>query len=489
MTAMELPAKISKPPAALMHERAYVGGAWVGADDCRPVTNPSTRETLGHVPALTRDTVTAAISAASQALPAWKAMLAPERAAILMHWHDLILSNADDLAELLTFEQGKPFADAQGEIAYGAGFIKWFAAEAQRTYGDVIPSHLPNRKLFTQQEPLGVVALVTPWNFPSAMLTRKAGAALAAGCTAICVPSMETPFSALALADLAEQAGIPAGVFNVLTGDAGVIVPMLCEEPVVRGLSFTGSTEIGRLIARTCGATVKRLSLELGGHAPFIVCADADPESAARAAVDAKFQTSGQDCLAANRIFVHRDIVEDFTRHFVHHTQLLKVADGFERGAQLGPLIHDRAVDKCMDHIEDAVSKGARLLHGGARMDPDSLFFEPAVLADVTDAMKIYREETFGPVAAITPFEDDAAVIVAANDSEYGLAAYVFTRDLSRAVRMSEALEFGMVAINTVKFTGAPIPFGGIKQSGLGREGARQGIEEFLETKYVCMAI
>lgn len=489
MTVISPPKIRASLRSKLFRQEAFVDGAWIGSDEGIAVCNPSTGEVIGHVPALDRDHVEAAIEAARRALPGWKSLLGWERASVLMRWHDLILENADTLAELLTLEQGKPLADARGEIEYGAGFIKWFAEEAQRTFGEVIPSHLKNRKLFTQKEALGVVALVTPWNFPSAMLTRKAGAALAAGCTAIAVPSAETPFSALALAALAEQAGVPAGVFNVVTGDAAVLVPPLCEASAVRGLSFTGSTQIGRLIAAQCAGTIKRLSFELGGHAPFIVFADADPDATAKAAVAAKFQTSGQDCLAANRIFVHRDIAEAFSQRFVLHARALKVGDGFEVDAELGPLIHDRALGKCVEHIEDAVGKGARLLQGGQSPVPGSLFFEPAVLTDVTDEMLIYREETFGPVAAISSFSDEAEVIDAANDTEYGLAAYVFTHDVARALRMSDALEYGMVAVNTVKLTGPPIPFGGVKQSGLGREGGRLGIEEFLETKYVCVAL
>lgn len=473
----------------LFRQEAFVAGRWISGAEYVPVLNPSTGKTIGQVPALDRADVEQAIAAAQAALPAWKSLLAAERADILMRWHDLILSSIDALAELLTLEQGKPVADARGEIEYGASFIKWFAAEAQRSCGEVIPSHLKDRKLYTQKEAVGVAALVTPWNFPSAMLTRKAGAALAAGCTAVAVPSAETPFSALALAVLAQQAGMPDGVFNVVTGDAAQIVSVLCEATAVRAVSFTGSTRIGRLIAAQCAGTVKRVSLELGGHAPFIVCPDADPDEAARAAVAARFQTSGQDCLAANRIFVHRDVAAAFCDRFVHHAAELKVADGFDPAAELGPLIHDRAVGKCVEHIHDAVTKGARLLHGGDAPDSGSLFFEPAVLVDVDETMAIYREETFGPVAAICIYDTEAEAIRRANDSEYGLAAYVFTGNLSRAMRMGDALEYGMVAVNTVKLTGPPIPFGGMKQSGLGREGGRHGIEEFLETKYLCVAI
>lgn len=489
MTIEPMPTKL---PAwnDVLHQDAYVDGRWVDTDVARiAVSNPADGSIVGSVPSLGVDHAEQAIAGASRALSAWRKLLPQERADILLRWHDLILRHTDPLAALMTAEQGKPLADAKGEIAYGAGFIRWFAEEARRTYGEVIPSHLPDRKMLVQKEALGVVALVTPWNFPSAMLTRKAAAALAAGCTAIAVPSLETPFSALALAALAEEAGVPAGVFSVLTGDPETLVGALCDSPVVRGLSFTGSTVIGRMLLARCAATVKRVSLELGGHAPFLVFPDCDVEQAAAAAVAAKYQTSGQDCLAANRIYVHEDIKEAFADAFARVAQRLTVGPGFEPDVELGPLINERAVAKAREHVEDAIARGARLLAGGDLDRRGGLFFAPTVLADVTDEMKIVQEETFGPVAAILSFSDEDAVIEAANDTQYGLVAYVFTRDVSRACRVSDALEYGMVAVNTVKLTGPPIPFGGVKQSGLGREGSRHGIDEYLEQKYICLGL
>jgi len=475
----------------LLCERAYVAGKWVGADVEARVTvlNPATGETIGSVPDLGAEHVSDAIATAQSALPAWRRLLPRQRADVLMAWRQLMLDNAEALAMMITLEQGKPIADSKSEIEYGAEFVRWFAEEASRLYGEVIPSHLPDRKLSVQREPVGVVGVVTPWNFPSAMMTRKVAAALAAGCTVVAAPSMETPFSALALAKLAEQAGVPRGAFSVLTGDAETVVGELCRNPTVRALSFTGSTRIGRLIAVQCAPTLKRVSLELGGHAPFIVFADADVETAARAAVTAKFQTSGQDCLAANRIFVHEDLLAAFIAAFIREAQGLKLGVGADAGVDLGPLINDATYRKSEDQVADALAKGARLAMGGAPAIADGLFFPPTLLLDVTPDMTIMHEETFGPVAAVMPFATETEVIRAANDTEYGLVAYAFTKDLSRAHRLIDALDYGMVAINTVKLTGAPIPFGGVKQSGIGREGSRHGIEEFTELKYACIGV
>lgn len=471
-----------------LRQQAYVNGRWIDAPERAEVVDPANGAVIGSVPKLAAAQVRTAMEAAAAAFPEWRALLPRDRAERLMEWRRLMLARADELAMIMTREQGKPLRDARGEIEYGAEFVRWFAEEANRAYGDVIPSHLPGRKMLVQRGPVGVAALVTPWNFPSAMLTRKAAAALAAGCTVVAAPSMETPFSALALAALAEEAGFPPGVFSVLTGDPQTIVGELCSSNTVRAMSFTGSTEIGRLVMAQCANTVKRVSLELGGHAPFLVFPDVDVEAAAAAAVAAKFQTSGQDCLAANRIFVHRDIHDPFLEAFVRLTQDLVVGPGVDPATDIGPLVTEATLKKSLEHISDARAKGAHLLCGGRTRRP-GLFLDPAVLSGVTADMKIMREETFGPVAAILSFDDEEALVRAANDTDYGLVAYVFTRDLSRAHRIADALEFGMVAINTVKITGAPIPFGGVKQSGLGREGSRHGLDEFMDLKYVCIAV
>jgi len=469
--------------------KACCAGAWIEAKDGAvfEVTDPADGAVIGTVPALGASEVHVAIAAAQAALPGWRALLPQQRAALLENWYQLMLQHREDLALLMTAEQGKPLNDARGEIDYAASFVRWFAEEGRRLGGSTLASHLPGRKLSVQQEALGVVATVTPWNFPSAMITRKAAAALAAGCTVINVPSLETPFSALALAELAQRAGIPDGVFSVLTGPPGVLVGELCRDKRVRGLSFTGSTEVGRLLMVQCAPTLKRLSFELGGHAPFIVFDDVNLDQAVDAAIAAKFQTSGQDCLAANRIYVQHSIYEAFNERFAARAAALRTGSGFNPDTDLGPLMNRRAVSKCNEHIAEALEKGARLLCG--KRSVASQFYPPAVLADVTNNMKITREETFGPVAAIMPFSDEQQVIDAANDSEYGLMAYVYTRDISRACRVADALEYGMVGVNSIKVTGPPIPFGGIKQSGLGREGGTAGIEEFTELKYVCIEV
>ncbi len=473
----------------LFRQQAYVGGQWRAADRGNTVAvfDPANGEQLGIIPNMGVAETRRAIEAARRAYPEWRALLPQQRTDLLFAWYRLILDNKQDLARLMTLEQGKPLSEALGEIDYAASFVLWFAEEAKRVYGETIPSHLLHRRMMVVREPIGVTAAVTPWNFPSAMITRKASAALAAGCTMVVRPASETPFSALALAELAHRAGIPAGVLSMVTGDPEPIVGELCANPTVRALSFTGSTEVGRLLLAQGAPTVKKMSMELGGHAPFIVFPGADIEDAAYGAVQAKFQTTGQDCLAANRIFVHRDDYEQFLERFAALANRLKVGPGLEPEVEQGPLIDDQAVAKCREHIEDAVAKGARVMAGGGSHALGGRFFQPTVLADVTPEMTIFREETFGPVAAVMPFDDEQDVIAAANDTEFGLAAYVYARDIGRVWRLVDALEYGIVAVNTHKMTGYPIPFGGVKQSGLGREGSRHGIDEYSELKYICL--
>jgi aspartate-semialdehyde dehydrogenase len=473
----------------LLRELAYVGGAWTAGAGGRSfeVTEPASGESLAWVASLGADETGAAIDAAAAAFPGWKGLLPQQRAAILRRWFELIVSSRDDLALLMTLEQGKPLAESLGEIHYAASFVEWYAEEAKRLSAEGVASHLPSAEMIVRREPVGVVGVVTPWNFPSAMLTRKAAAALAAGCTIVAHPSSETPLSALALAELGERAGLPAGVFNVVTGDAATIVGRLCQDARVRTMSFTGSTEIGRLIAAQCAPTMKRLVMELGGHAPLIVFDDADIGKAVAIAVDAKFATSGQDCLAANRIYVQRPIYDAFCEAFAKAVAALRVGPGLEPGAQIGPLMHERAVRKVEAQVADALGRGARCLTGGARHPAGTLFYTPTLLADVPDDAAIMHDETFGPVAAVTSFDTEAEVVTRANATEYGLVAYVVTENGARQLRMGRALDYGMVAINRVKITGAPIPFGGVKQSGLGREGSRHGIEAFTDLKYLCL--
>lgn len=465
-----------------------LAGEWQGSAATFEVNDPATGHLVGHAASIAPQQLTPAIDAAQDALAEWSGLLPQQRASLLHRWCDLILENRESLAALVTHEQGKPLSEALGEIDYGASFVRWYAEEARRVAGEAIDSHIFDRRMTVRRDPVGIVAAITPWNFPSAMMARKASAALAAGCTVIGVPSAMTPFSALALARLADEAGFPGAVFSVITGDARVLVPVLCADERVRAVSFTGSTQVGRIIAGLGAPTIKRLSLELGGHAPFIVFDDADLDAAVAGAVEAKFQTSGQDCLAANRVFVHHHIYPEFVERFVEATARLKVGSGFEPGVQIGPLIGKAALEKVDAQVRDAIAKGARLCLGGGVHDAGPLFYQPTVLADVTPEMLIMQEETFGPVAAICTFSDEDDVVRRANATEYGLAAYLFTKDLARSERVSRGLEFGMVGINTATITGAPIPFGGVKQSGLGREGSRHGLEEFTELKYVCAA-
>jgi aspartate-semialdehyde dehydrogenase len=473
----------------LLREFAYVDGRWTnGVTDARfKVIDPATGLLIGWVASLGADETSRAVDAAARAFPAWRAMLPQQRAMILRKWHELIVASNDDLALIITLEQGKPLAESLGEIDYAASFIEWYAEEGKRLNAESVTSHLPGAEMIVRREALGVVGVVTPWNFPSAMLTRKAGAALAAGCTIVAHPSSETPLSALALAELAERAGVPAGVFNVVTGDAPAIVGTLCEDPRIRAMSFTGSTEIGSLIARQCAPTMKRLVMELGGHAPLIVFEDADVESAAGIAVNAKFATSGQDCLAANRIFVQRGLADGFTRAFAERIKRLKVGNGLFDGVDIGPLMHERAVAKVEKQVADAVGRGAAIVVGGGRHRPGSLFYQPTLLSGIQEDALIMREETFGPVAAISVFDSEDEVVARANATNYGLVAYVVTENGARQLRLSRALEYGMVAINRAQITGGPVPFGGWKQSGMGREGSRHGMEAFTELKYICI--
>ena len=471
----------------LFRELSYIGGKWRAAakGETLTVTNPADGCYLGAVARMGPAEGSEAVDAAAAAFPAWAERLPQERSAILRRWYETIQDHKEDLALIMTLEQGKPISEARGEIDYAASFVEYYAEEAKRPNIEGVTSHLPGAEMEVWREPTGVAALITPWNFPAAMLTRKAAAALAAGCTVVAHPSHETPFSALALAELAERAGIPAGVFSVVCGRASEIVPAWCRDPRVRVLSFTGSTEVGRLLYRESAATVKRLVMELGGHAPFLVFADADLDRAVDCAVSAKFATSGQDCLGANRFFIEAPLYDSFCKAFVAKTAALTVGPGLE-DPDIGPLMNEAAVAKQIAHVEDAVARGARLLTGGKVLDQGPLFFAPTVLADVPADAAILHEETFGPVAALAAFEAETEVLRRANDTEYGLVAYLHTEDPRRIYRASRALQFGMVAVNRTKVTGAPIPFGGMKQSGLGREGARLGMEAYTEVKYVC---
>jgi len=450
------------------------------------VIDPATGEQIADVAACSLEDADATVEAARNAFLDWRDKLPIERGQVLRAWGRLMRDNAQDLAVIMTAEQGKPLAESLGEISYAASFLEWFAGEGERAYGETLPSHLPGSRLSVQMLPLGVTVAITPWNFPSAMITRKAGAALAAGCTMIVKPAPETPLSALALAKLAQEAGMPAGVFQVLTGEAAPLARRLLEHTDVRAFSFTGSTEVGRILLTQSAATVKKASLELGGHAPFILFDDTELSKAVKGCIGAKFATSGQDCLAANRIYVQRGHYDRFVDAFAKATQELKVGHGLEPGTDIGPMTPPSVAEKCRQQIAQALSAGARLVCGGQDSPLGGNFVTPTVLADVTDDMLIAREETFGPVAAILPFDNEQDVLARANATEMGLAAYVYTNDLGRAMRLTDRLEYGMIAVNTPKFTGAPIPFGGWKQSGLGREGSRHGLLEYLEAKYVC---
>ena len=473
----------------LFRQKCYVGGEWVSTSDSSiDVINPATGEILGSVPNFGADETRAAIEAASQALAPWREQTGKERSAIMMQFYALIMEHQEDLAHLMTAEQGKPLAESRGEIAYAAPFIQWFAEEAKRVYGDLIPGHQRDRRIIVLKQPVGVVASITPWNFPSAMIARKVGPALAAGCTIVCKPASQTPFSALALGELAERAGIPAGVLNVVTGSAQKIGRELTGNPLVRKLTFTGSTQIGKLLLEQCAGTVKKVSMELGGNAPFIVFEDADLGAAVEGAIAAKYRNTGQTCVCANRILVQDTVYDEFTSRFTEAVARLRVGDALQGDVDQGPLIDYAAVEKVEEHIADAVGKGAKVLAGGNRHSMGRTFFEPTVLSEVTPAMNVAREETFGPLAPIFRFDTEDSAVQMANDTEFGLAAYFYTRDLGRSWRVSEALEYGIVGLNTGIISTEVAPFGGIKESGLGREGSMYGIDDYLEIKYLCIS-
>jgi len=474
--------------ADLLRQQAFIGGRWCDADNGATfdVTNPATGETLATVPKMGAAETRRAIGAAKIAWAAWRRTPAKDRSALLRRWNDLIVENVDDLGKLMTVEQGKPLAEAKGEVLYAASFIEWFAEEAKRVYGDTIPSPWNDRRLVVIKEPIGVCAAITPWNFPAAMITRKAGPALASGCTMVAKPAESTPLSALALAVLAERAGIPAGAFNVLTGDPRNIGGEMTSNPDVRKVTFTGSTEVGRILIKQSADTIKKLSLELGGNAPFIVFDDADLDAAVEGAIVSKYRNAGQTCVCANRLIIQSGVYDAFAEKLVAAVKELKVGNGLEPDVLQGPLIDQSAVEKVEDHIQDAVLNGARILLGGKRHALGQTFFEPTVLADVTPKMKVAREETFGPLAPLFRFERDEDAIHLANDTEFGLASYFYSRDVGRIWRAAEGLESGMVGINTGLISNEVAPFGGVKQSGLGREGSYHGMEEFVEVKYLC---
>ena len=473
----------------LFREQCLIDGRWQPADEGGSVAvrNPATSEQLGTIPKMGAGETRRAIAAAARALPAWAARTAKDRAALLRRWFDLIVQNEQDLAVLMTAEQGKPLAESKGEIAYAASFIEWFAEEGKRLYGDLIPGHQPDKRIMVLRQPVGVVAAITPWNFPAAMITRKAGPALAAGCTMVLKPATQTPFSALALAELAQRAGIPPGVFNVITGSAAAIGGEMTSNPTVRKLTFTGSTEIGKKLMAQCAGTVKKLSLELGGNAPFIVFEDADLDAAVQGAIASKYRNTGQTCVCANRLLVQEGVYDEFARKLAEAVGKLRVGDGLKGTTDQGPLIDATAVAKVEEHVADAVAKGAKVLAGGKRHALGGTFFEPTILTGVTSQMMVAREETFGPVAPLFKFKTETEAIAMANATEFGLAAYVYTRDLARSWRVCEAIEYGIVGLNTGIISTEVAPFGGVKESGTGREGSKYGILDYTELKYVCV--
>jgi succinate-semialdehyde dehydrogenase / glutarate-semialdehyde dehydrogenase len=488
LSASERLTQLNDP--ALFKTRAYIDGEWSGGAATFAVLDPSDNAEIARVPDFGADEAHRAIAAANAALPAWRAKTGKERAAVLRRWFDLVIEHADDLAAIMTAEQGKPLAEARGEVIYGASFLEWFAEEAKRVNGDVLGSPASDRKLVVLKQPIGVCASITPWNFPIAMITRKVAPAIAAGCTIVVKPAEQTPLSALALAELAQRAGVPKGVFNVITADSANSIAVgkaLCESDVVRHLSFTGSTPVGRILMQQCAPTVKKIALELGGHAPFIVFDDADLDAAVDGAMISKYRNAGQTCVCTNRFYVHDKVYDAFVEKLAAASRKIKVGNGFEDGVNQGPLIDDAAVAKVTQHVGDATAKGARLVTGGKVSE--GRYVEPTVLADVTREMLIAREETFGPVAAVFRFSDEAEVVGLANDTEFGLASYFYSRDIGRVWRVAEALEYGMVGINTGLISNEVAPFGGVKQSGLGREGSKYGIDEYVELKYLCIGV
>ncbi len=484
-----MPLKDLLSDPALLRSQCYIDGAWCDAAEggALDVTNPANGAVIGTVPKMGAGETALAIGAAEKALPAWRAKTAKERAAVLMRWFTAIMDNQEDLAKLMTAEQGKPLAEARGEIAYGASFIEWFAEEAKRVYGDTIPGPSADKRIVVLKEPIGVVAAITPWNFPCAMITRKVGPALAVGCTVVVKPASQTPYSALALAELAARAGVPNGVLNIVTGSAKAIGGELTSNPVVRKLTFTGSTEIGRVLLAQCAPTIKKTSMELGGNAPFIVFDDADLDAAIEGAMMSKYRNAGQTCVCANRLYIQEGVYDAFAEKLVEAVKGLKVGDGMQQGVTQGPLIDSAAVEKIESHIADATQKGARVIEGGGAHAIGGTFFEPTVMTGVTQEMLVARDETFGPLAPLIKFRNEGDVIAMANDTEFGLAAYFYARDISRVWRCAEALEYGIVGINTGIISSEVAPFGGVKQSGGGREGSKYGLEDYLEIKYLCM--
>jgi succinate-semialdehyde dehydrogenase / glutarate-semialdehyde dehydrogenase len=479
--------KLNDP--TLLRQQCYIDGEWREANKggTKPVTNPATGTVLGTVPDMGADEARSAIEAAAAAFPAWAARTAKDRATLLRRWHDLMLLNADDLATLMTAEQGKPLAEAKGEITYAASFIEWFAEEGKRIYGDVIPGHQPDKRIFVLRQPVGVVAAITPWNFPAAMITRKAGPALAAGCTFVCKPAAQTPYSALAMAELAHRAGIPKGVFSVITGSATAIGGEMTSNPIVRKVTFTGSTSIGKKLMEQCAGTLKKLSLELGGNAPFIVFDDADLDAAVQGAIASKYRNTGQTCVCANRLLVQEGVYDAFVAKLVEAVRKLRIGDGLQGATEQGPLIDQKAVAKVEEHVADALAQGGKIALGGKRHALGGTFFEPTIITGVKPTMLVAREETFGPVAPVFAFRDEKEAIRMANDTEFGLASYFYTRDLARSLRVAEALEYGIVGLNTGLISTEVAPFGGVKESGFGREGSKYGILDYTELKYLCI--